>query len=277
MKMTRLHKEREIALGLCQRYNGRSSLNQHFATAERTSTGELSAVAKTEYRERPQHQLKRGDEAMAIPMNPSDENKMMTDGQIERLVDLLRQKLIKNRNEDRFVCDAVQAAIGSPALSKKLFGAVWETLYWQTYTILRENIQVNRRRRSEEMIAATECNFSRFWEEEMRTIPNIKGPDSVNLYLFRLTRYNYGVEELMQEYESRRLRPADPYSLAALNEFDHDFVRTHEDNRTVWKSSKGWRYLSFGIDAADRRSVYVGNVSDEEKIFGRYWFAGVLA
>jgi hypothetical protein len=88
---------------------------------------------------------------------------------------------------------------------------------------------------------------------------------------FKLNRY-VSDADLDKEYELRGLKPADPYSLAAVNEDDPAFADDHP-NGTHWKDGDGnWCYAVFRR-WFDERDVFVsrdGNGWDDG-----WWFAGL--
>lgn len=80
-------------------------------------------------------------------------------------------------------------------------------------------------------------------------------------------------DQLEKECASRNLRPADPYSLAAVNAQNRTFADEHQ-NFTHWKDSLGkWCFMMFcGRYPRDSR-VYVTHSSET---YGAYkWFAGI--
>ncbi len=64
------------------------------------------------------------------------------------------------------------------------------------------------------------------------------------IVFFRVGRFIKD-DDLDKEYALRGLKPADPYSLAKVNEDDHAFADKHP-NATHWKDSNGkWCYTAF--------------------------------
>ena len=61
--------------------------------------------------------------------------------------------------------------------------------------------------------------------------------DEAEVFFFKLGRY-VNDADLEKEYELRGLKPADPYSLAAVNEADPAFADDHP-NGTHWKDKSG--------------------------------------
>ncbi len=80
-------------------------------------------------------------------------------------------------------------------------------------------------------------------------------------------------DQLEREYELRGLIPADPFSLATVNEADPPFADTHP-NATHWKDSKGkWCYETFDQWDDNERYVDVDRYDSDWHDF--WWFAGV--
>lgn len=98
--------------------------------------------------------------------------------------------------------------------------------------------------------------------------------DDVEVHFFKLG-YRISNDDLEREYEQRGLRPADPYSLAAVNEADPRFADTHP-NSTHWKDASGqWYSASFTLSIGTRVvDVHPHNFDDW---LDYWWFAGVRA
>lgn len=79
-------------------------------------------------------------------------------------------------------------------------------------------------------------------------------------------------DDLEHEFELHGLKPADPYSLAALNEVDSTFA-DEMPHGTHWKDAKGkWCYASFDSWSGMRRvDVYRRDYGWSNS----WWFAGV--
>lgn len=95
--------------------------------------------------------------------------------------------------------------------------------------------------------------------------------EEVDVYFFKVGSY-VSNEELDKEYKLRGLKPADPYSLAAVNAADPAFADDHP-NATCWKDENdSWYFVSFD------RWHDVCSVDVNRGAYGfheRYWFAGV--
>lgn len=129
---------------------------------------------------------------------------------------------------------------------------------------------VDRSRRPQEVLDAT--------GREQYTDPDVvaamsgggTGVEEVEVHFFKLGR-NVNDAELDKEYELRGLKPADPYSLAVVNEAPA--LGDNHPNATHWKDAGGnWCYAAF-----DRwvygRGVDVGRGAGGWD--GRWWFAGL--
>src|SRR3989344_4353986 len=79
-------------------------------------------------------------------------------------------------------------------------------------------------------------------------------------------------DDLEKESESRGLKPADPISVAAVNEADPAFA-DEKPHGTHWKDAKGnWCFATFGHWFGERLVCVSENGSDWDV---RWWFAGL--
>jgi hypothetical protein len=105
----------------------------------------------------------------------------------------------------------------------------------------------------------------------VKSMPKGNG-DLVEVIFFKLGRY-VSDDDLEKEYEMRGLKPADPYSLASVNEADPAFADEHP-NGTHWKNSEGkWCYTAFNRWGDGERFVDVFQSDDDWR--GDWWFAGL--
>ena len=80
-------------------------------------------------------------------------------------------------------------------------------------------------------------------------------------------------DDLEKEYDLRGLKPADPFSLGAVNEDDPALADT-KPNCTHWKDANGkWCYVAFRHWGGDERIVSVFRYDD--RWLDRWWFAGL--
>jgi hypothetical protein len=96
--------------------------------------------------------------------------------------------------------------------------------------------------------------------------------EEVEVVFFRLSRW-VSDTDLDKEYGLRDLKPADPYSLSAVNEADPDFTDEHP-NGTHWQDANGnWCFAAFIRWDGDERSVNVDRDGNDWN--GSWWFAGL--
>ncbi len=208
---------------------------------------------------------------MAKTMPPSAESKVMTAGQITRAVDRFRAMLEKHAGE--FDAKAVQVVLGQPEFTDEVF----EVFHRRVETISRRVIRtakVNRGRSQQEAIEAT--GRAQYTDRKVvDAMPKGEG-DEVEVVFFKpdLSQRNGFIsdDDLEKEFELRGLKPADPISVAAVNEADPAFA-DEKPHGTHWKDAKGnWCYATFGR-WGDRRGVRVDRHGNDWS--DRWWFAGV--
>lgn len=145
----------------------------------------------------------------------------------------------------------------------------------ETETIVRR-VRVNRARSPQEAIDAT--GFRQYTNPEIvDTMPKGEG-DEVELVFFKpkFSSFINGFitdDALEREFELQDLVPADPISLAALNEVDLTFADT-TPHGTHWKDADGrWCHMSFARFQGGRAEI-VGRVESEHRVtvhHGRDW------
>jgi hypothetical protein len=134
--------------------------------------------------------------------------------------------------------------------------------------------KVNRSRSQQEAIEAT--GRTQYTDREVvDAMPKGEG-DEVEVVFFKpdLSERNGFIsdDDLEKEFELRGLKPADPVSVAAVNEADPAFA-DEKPHGTHWRDAEGkWCYATFNR-WHDLRRVYV-NRSDSGWD-DRWWFAGV--
>jgi hypothetical protein len=208
------------------------------------------------------------DDDMAKTMTPSP----MTVKQVERAVELFRAQLRKHRTE--LPSEAVQQVFGQSELVGEWFEVLRRRVEMVSNLVTRR-VKVNRSLTPQQALDAT----GRKQYTDRKVVDNMpKGEgEEVELVLFKsdLSERNGHISDndLEKECDQRGLIPADPYSLAALNEVDPAFADTHP-NGTHWKDSDGkwcfaaflrWRVVARGVDVY--RYDYVWR--DD------WWFAGL--
>lgn len=203
---------------------------------------------------------------MAKSMTPSVEWKAMTDGQIEKAVEAYRAMLRKHRNE--LNSDAVQQVLGSAGYVAEMVDVLRRRAEAVSDLIIRR-VKVNRSRAPGEAIKAT--GWSCYVDDTVvDTMPNGEG-DEVEVCFFQVGHY-VSDADLEKEYELRGLTPADPYSLAAVNEADPAFADDHP-NSTHWKNADGkWCYAAFHRWDGERSVDVDRRVNDWNAL---WWFGGL--
>lgn len=130
-------------------------------------------------------------------------------------------------------------------------------------------VKVNRKRTPKEALKATGRKLY-VNDDVVEAMPRGEGTET-EVHFFKVGKYLTD-EELDKEYELRGLKPADPYSVAAVNEADPAFA-DEKPNGTHWKDKDGkWCFAAFNRWRGERR---VGVDRDDDGWSGHWWFAGV--
>ncbi len=202
---------------------------------------------------------------MAKTISPSGP---ITEGQIGKVNELLGAKIRKNQKE--FPSDVVQQVLISngDALAKELLAVVRKYVDAASNLITRV-VTVNRKRSGKEALTATGRNQ---YVDDSVVVQMPNGTtEETEVVFFKLGRY-VSDNDLDKEYELRGLKPADPFSLAAVNEAAPAFADEHP-NGTHWKDKNDkWCYATF-FRWIDGRSVCVFRSDDGWN--DDWWFAGV--
>ena len=205
------------------------------------------------------------DDAMAKTVTASQQ--MMTDGQIDNVVDKFRAALCQHRRE--FLFDAVQRLLGAENLGMECLTPFCALVEAQSDFIFRR-VKVDRSRTPQAVLNATGRN-QYINKDVVNVIPKGEG-EEVEVIFFNLDR-PVSDADLAKEYDFRGLKPADPYSLAAVNEADPAFA-DQQPNTTHWKDSAGkWCYAVFNQWRSGERHVHVYRYGTGWH--GTWWFAGV--
>lgn len=207
---------------------------------------------------------------MTKVMTPSRES--MTDGQIDKAVDHYRNVLKKHRDEIGS-SDAVQQVLGQPGYLAQLLAVIRKHVEAVSGLILRR-VKIDRTRTPQAVLDAT--GRKQYTDPKVvAAMPHGAGEEA-EVYFFKpdLTKRGgrIGDADLEGEFELRGFKPADPYTLAAVNEADPAFADEHP-NGTHWQDADGeWHYAAF-----DRwygvRFVRVDRDDGGWRDF--WWFAGV--
>lgn len=200
---------------------------------------------------------------MDTSMTPSGR---MTEGQVERAVEIFRAKLRKHRNE--FPSSAVQIVFGQKDLGSALLQVLRHRVEAIADVITR-HVKVGRTRTPKQVLDATgRVQFTT--GSVVATMPKGDGSEA-NVKFFQVKRW-ISEDDLEQEFDKRGFRPADPYELAQVNIDDPTFADKHP-NGTHWKDSEGkWCYIAFNR-WGDVRGVDVNR--DGCDWDSARWFGGV--
>ena len=195
----------------------------------------------------------------------------MTDGQIENAVNKLRDAIRKHRSE--ITSDVAQQVLGVENLGMMMFTPFRERAEAVSNLIVRK-VKVNRGRSQQEAIEAT--GRAQYTDRKVvDSMPKGEG-EEVEVVFFKpdLTDRNGFIsdDDLEKEFDLRGLKPADPISVAAVNEADHAFA-DEKPHGTHWKDADGkWCYATFCC-WRDGRGVYVDRSGFD---WGdSWWFAGL--
>lgn len=190
----------------------------------------------------------------------------MTDGQIDNLVDKFRAAVRKHREE--FGSEPVQQVLGVENLGMKLLAPFRKHVEAVSNMIVRR-VKVDRTRTPQQVLDAT-SRYQYTDRNVAKVMPRGEGAEA-EMVFFKIYR-SIRDDDLEKEYELRGLKPADPYSLAAVNEADPAFADDHP-NGTHWKDADGrWCYLAFHRWSGERHVIVSRRASDWRAL---WWFAGL--
>jgi len=198
----------------------------------------------------------------------------MTEGQINRAVEIFRAQLTKHAPE--LSSEDVQRVFGQANLGPEWF-SVFRSRVDMIANQIARRISVDRTRTPQAVLDATGCK--QYTDSKVvKTMPGAgTTTDEVEAVFFkpRPEAYKNGIisdDDLEREFEFQGLVPIDPYALAKVNEDDPAFADTHP-NATHWKDKNGnWCYFAFGRWNGERRVSVRRNDDDWH---GGWWFAGV--
>ncbi len=198
-------------------------------------------------------------------MNPSTEP--ITEGQIGKVLELFGARLRKSNLQSRPLQDIIENQ-GSTFVDKLMAG-ITEMVEAVSEMIVRK-VKVNRTQSPKEVLKATGRN-QYLADSVVAKMPKGEG-DETEVFFFKLGR-QINDNDLEKEYELRGLKPADPYSLAKVNEEDPAFADIRP-NATHWKDADGkWCFADFHRWSDGERYVRVFRRDDDW--YDRWWFAGV--
>ncbi|MEK7570446.1 MAG: hypothetical protein AAB515_03365 [Patescibacteria group bacterium] len=201
---------------------------------------------------------------MEKTMSPSA--KTLTDGQIVKLTDQIRDKLRKSNLPSEASQQVIEAQ--GEAIAIQLVNDFRKRVETISNMVVR-HVTVDRSLKPEAVLDATER--AKYTDKKVvQSMPKGEGNET-DVCFFTVGRY-LSDEELEKEYASRGLVPADPYSQAAVNRDDKTFADDHP-NGTHWKDADGkWCFAAFRRWRGERH-VYVFRSYDEWH--DGWWFAGV--
>ena len=239
-----------------------------FTTAENAHFKVLSAVVKLRIRRRTNSTTK-GDDAMATSMLASDVE--MTDGQIDDLVNKLRDAARKHRDE--VSKDHAQEALRSENIGMRLF-ATFRALVNELSKQIVHVVSVNRARSPREALKASGRKLY-VTDSVVDAMPRGTG-DKVRLVYFKPdpSAYKNGwlsCDALAKEYKKRGLVP-DPQAQIDDNATNPEFADT-TPNGCQWVEADGnFCYATFDR-WFDERNVFVYRYDDG---WDDFWsFSGV--
>ncbi len=209
-------------------------------------------------------------------MTPSAESETVTADQINKAVGNFRALLEKHCPE--FNKDAVQQALGSKELVPDMF-AVFRGYVERFVNMIVRLVSVNRSLTPEQALTAT--GRKQYTDKDVvAAMPKGTGGEA-KVVFFKPDAYAYNEngwisdDDLEKQYLLRGLKPADPYSLAKVNEDDPEFA-DERPNATHWKDSSGkWCYAAFIRWSGDGRVVGVRR--DDHDWLDFWWFAGLAS
>ena len=201
---------------------------------------------------------------MTEVMTPS--TKPITKGQAGKFIDVFIDALVKSglpSEPTQQVLEEQGAAVAAECVSivRKRVDAM--------SSIIVRRVQVDISRTPQQALDAT--GRKQYTDSGVvAAMPKGAGGE-VEVHFFKLDRY-ISDNDLEGEYASRGLKPADPCSLAAVNEADPAFADEHP-NGTHWKDAKGkWCFAAFDR-WDDGRELSVDRYDNDWLDY--WWFAGV--
>ena len=201
---------------------------------------------------------------MTDVMIPSDET--ISAGQVGKIQEDLGAALRKSGLPREPVQQVIENQ--SAALNAELVAVVRKYVEMVSNIIVRR-VPVNILRTPQQALDAT--GHKQYTNNDVvAAMPKGAGGE-VEVHFFKLDRY-ISDNDLEGEYASRGLKPADPCSLAAVNEADPAFADEHP-NGTHWKDAKGkWCFAAFGRWGGERE-LSVDRYDNDWLDY--WWFAGV--
>ena len=187
---------------------------------------------------------------MAETISPS---KPITDGQIDKAVEVYRAMLQKHRSE--LASEAVQRVLIQDDYVNEQVGVLRNRVEAVSGMIVRR-VRVKRNRNQQEMLDAT-GRTQHTNEEVVGLIPGKgEGEEEVDVYYIPL-RKGASAADAQALLDKHGLKP-DGYAVAAVNEADKSFADSHP-NFTQWTDADGNHcYIAFHRWDDGKRRVGVG-------------------
>jgi len=205
---------------------------------------------------------------MSENIAPIVEVEVITAGQIGRASDRFSERCRVNASS--LPKDTVQVVLEDEgdALAQEMFEVFRTRIERRANTIVRR-VKVNRNRTPQQALDAT--GWKQYTDAAVVAgMPRGAGEEA-EVFFFKVGRYVSDVD-LEKEYTLCGLVPADPYSLAAVNEADPAFGDTHP-NGTHWKNADDkWCFAMF-FHWSVERLVFVSRRGLDWD--ADWWFAGL--
>ena len=191
----------------------------------------------------------------------------MTEGQIDRAVELFRAQLRKHAAE--LPSETVQQVFGQSELTREWFEVLRRRVETTGSLIIRW-VKVDRTRTPRQVLDAT--GREQYTDREVvDSMPWGQGKE-VEVVFFKLDRH-VSDTDLKKEYTLLGLVPADPFSVAAVKVADPTFADTYP-NGTHWQDAHGrWYFAAFRCWHDGERLVNVNRNGSGWP--DGWWFAGL--
>lgn len=197
--------------------------------------------------------------------------KTTTAGQIDKAVANYRALLEKHSGE--FGAGAVQTVLGQSELADEQL-TVFRRRVEAISSLVVRKVTVNRARTPQEALDAT----GRKQYTDRKVVDSMPKGDGVEVEVvfFKpdLSERNGYIsdDDLEKEFELRGLKPADPISVAAVNEADPAFA-DGKPHGSHWKNSDGkWCFVAFDLWGVERNVRVLRGDGDWDDL---WWFAGL--
>ena len=196
----------------------------------------------------------------------------MTDGQIENAVNKLRDAMRKHRSS--ITSDVAQQVLGVENLGMMMF-----TPFRERASGLEPHHPQGQSESQSLSARGTRCHRRVQYTDRkvVDSMPKGEG-DEVEVVLFKPEPWEYiksgciSDDDLKKAYERRNSKPADPYSVAAVNEADPTFA-DEKPQGTRWKDAKGQLVFRRVRPLVRRAQVSVLRLGFDWS--DGWWFAGV--